>query len=279
MSWLWGPSPSDENRDTDSGLATKEEVTYTNGFSHVGTTTSATDASEFGSAFTDGDAFGSAGGAGVDAFGSGSDAFFSGAPGASFLPPPALDGDDVDRPRLNFDAMGSISAGTVASAFGIYNRSAGGGVDYVFADDYMDIKRKSLGDQLQYFCGAAYLSGGFLGGAYGMYEGLRASAGKPTKLRINAVLNATAKRGVAASNGLAVGALFFTFAESAIYRYINDDTAVNYAFAGAATGALYKCTRGARVAGIWGAAGAATALATVYMARQGKYGRGLQGLL
>jgi len=201
-----------------------------------------------------------------------------------YLHPSTTSTTTAAGPRVNFDAMGSINTGTVAPIYGIYNgpgntNTNGNGIDYVFSDDYMDIRRKSFGEQLQYLCGAAFLSGGFLGGAYGTYEGMKQSAGKSTKLRLNAVLNGAAKRGIAASNGLAVVALFFTFSESALYGYLNDDTAVNYALAGAATGALYKSTKGLRAAGMSGAGGAAIALATVYMARQGNYGRGLQGLL
>lgn len=283
MSWLWGSSSDDAGRDSTNISSPKEEVTYTEGLNHE-SSSATTGESTFGS-FSDGNGFGandelnSELSGVVDGFGSGSDAYFSSSPGASFLPPLELNGDDASRPTVNFDAMGSISAGTVSPAFNVYGQPANGGLDYVFADDYMEMRRKPLGDQLQYLCGAGYLSGMFLGGGYGLYEGMRASAGKSTKLRLNAVLNATAKRGIAASNGLAVVALFYTFSEGAIYNYLNDDTAVNYALAGAATGAIYKCTRGLRTAGIWGAAGAATALATVYMTRQGKYGRGLQGLL
>lgn len=113
----------------------------------------------------------------------------------------------------------------------------------------------------------------------GMAQAIPESAGKPARLRINAVLNAVSKRGISLGNGCAILALAFSLSESALYNYTHDETVTNYAAAGAMAGALFKSTRGVRTAGIWGAGGAALALATVYASRKGYYGRGLQGVL
>ncbi len=273
MSWLWGSS-DDEPKKTETEFH-KEEISYDNSF------VPDKEQNAFGSAFSDSDPYTATSG---DAFTTPSDEFFSKQPSASFLPPPDVGGAPVSAgPRVNFDAMGRVNPGTVAPAFGIYGgpglSGGAGGVEYVFSDDYMEVRRKSFGEQLQYLTGAAFLSGAFGGGGYGAIEGLRASTGKSTKLRLNAVLNGASKRGLAASNGLAVVALMFSMSESGIYHYLSDDGALNYALAGAATGLLYKCTKGVRTAGISGAIGAAISVGTVYMARQGKFGQGLRGLL
>ena len=275
MSWLWSSSTDEEPKKSETEFR-NEEVSYDNTF------VPDKDQAAFGSAFSDNDPYSTT--TSGDAFTTPSDEFFAKQPSASFLPPPDVDGGTMTAgPRVNFDAMGRVNPGTVAPAFGIYGGpglgGSIGGVEYVFSDDYMDVRRKSFGEQLQYLTGAAFLSGAFGGGGYGAYEGLKASAGKTTKLRLNAVLNAISKRGVAASNGLAVVALMFTMTESGVYHYLSDDGAMNYALAGAATGALYKCTKGIRTAGISGAIGAAISVGTVYMARQGKFGQGLRGLL
>ena len=50
-------------------------------------------------------------------------------------------------------------------------------------------------DDLCYGTGVSYLSALTLGGAWGLQEGLRRSAGQPPKLRLNSVLNAVTRRG------------------------------------------------------------------------------------
>lgn len=272
MSWIWSSSSEKGETSKQSEKLPSEDVTYSNAF--------VPDKEEvsFGSAFADPEPSTSTNSSSSDSFSSPFTTGLDMSTGSdSFYPVTS------EAPRVNFDAMGTINAGTIAPAIGLPHGVGmigdGGGVDYVFSDDYMDIRRKSFGEQLQYLTGAAFLGGAFLGGGYGAFEGLRASAGKNTKLRLNAVLNATGKRGIAASNGLAVVALLFTFAEGGIYQYASDETAANYALAGAATGALFKSTRGLRAMGMSSAAGAAIALATVYLTRQGTYGRGLQGIL
>lgn len=152
-------------------------------------------------------------------------------------------------------------------------------VDYVFAEDYRSFRKKSGTEQLTYLTGGSYLTGAIIGGSRGFYDAMRASAGKGTKLRLNAVLNATGKRGAIMANTFGVLALAFSLSESALYNYTSDETLGNYAAAGATAGALFKSTRGPRTAAVWAAAGAVTALGTVWASREGYYGRGLQGVL
>lgn len=286
MSWLWGSSSSEANeKSSDKAASTssrgsdslpKDQFSYENVFlPDAPVSDSSADPTSLGSAFADQADFRNAS----------DSSFFStdaSLPNndASFLPAHDAERLGTDAsPSVNFNAMGSINPGTVAPAFGIYTAPNTGGVEYVFSDDYKEIRKRSATEQLTYFAGSAYLSGAAIGGAIGFWEGAKASMGKSAKLRLNAVLNSSARRGVAASNSLAVLALLFSLSESVVYQYTNDDIAFNYATAGAATGALYKCTRGVRVAGLGAAAGAAIALATVYAARKGTYGRGLQGVL
>lgn len=237
---------------------------------------SAAPASSFGSAFDD------------DAAQPSQDVFLDS--GVDSLPPlSSYDPFAVDAassgaqtPRLNLDGIGAIRPGTVAPAFGIYGGRGGtapGGVDYVFSEDYKEVRKKTSTEQLTYLGGMAYLTGAFVGGGMGVAEGVRASAGKASKLRINAVLNAAGKRGALAANSLGVLALLFSVTESAAHNYVEDDTMWNYMVAGAASGALFKSTKGPRAVVIWAAGGAAVAVGAVYASRQGSYGKGLQGVL
>jgi mitochondrial import inner membrane translocase subunit TIM23 len=149
----------------------------------------------------------------------------------------------------------------------------------VFAEDYKAARKKGGGEQLTYLAGGSYLAGAAAGGAVGLASAVRVSAGKTGKLRLNAVLNATGKRGALAANSMGVLALTFSLSETALHNITKEDSVANYAAAGAAAGALFKSTRGLRTAGIWAAGGAAVAVGAIYASREGVYGRRLQGIL
>lgn len=205
-----------------------------------------------------------------------SDAFSSPSFPTSFEPPAP---PSSQSPSLDFRTMRQIDPALISPGSSIRSRSTAPTVDYVFADDYKSFRKKSGTEQLTYLAGSAYLTGALIGGSRGCYQGLAASVGKPPKLRLNAVLNATGKQGALLANAFGVLALAFSLSESAIYNYSSDETMGNYALAGATAGALYKSTRGGRVAAIWAVGGAALALGTVYASRRGYYGHGLQGIL
>ncbi|KAK8049244.1 hypothetical protein PG994_010974 [Apiospora phragmitis] len=57
------------------------------------------------------------------------------------------------------------------------------------------IPSRGFSDDLCYGTGITYLTALSLGGAWGLQEGLRRSAGQPPKLRLNSVLNAVTRRG------------------------------------------------------------------------------------
>lgn len=200
--------------------------------------------------------------------------------GASSLP----GGGGRGAPSLDMARMGRINPATVAPALGVYGgaATAGGrpaGLDYVFAEDYKAARKKGAGEQLSYLAGGSYLTGAAVGGAVGLASALRESAGKTGKLRVNAVLNATGKRGALLANSMGVLALTFSLSETLLHNVTKDDSVTNYAAAGAMAGAIFKSTRGVRMAGIWAAGGAAVAVGAIYASREGYYGRGLQGLL
>lgn len=195
-----------------------------------------------------------------------------------YTPPPStfdLSPAPSSAPSVNFGQMGHINPAIVSPR----TIRSQGAVDYVFADDYKELRKKSGAEQLTFLAGGSYLTGAAVGGSKGFYDAMRASVGKTTKLRLNAVLNGVGKRGAGMANTFGVLALGFSLAESAIYAYTNDETSTNYALAGAIAGGIFKSTRGPRAAALWSAAGAATALGTIYASRQGYYGRGLQGVL
>lgn len=272
MSWIWSnPLPEDETASPDP---------YTPSSFGTSSESSPNDSSEptdaFGTAFTDDvDITPPENDSNVfDTYlnsGSGSTTDFSNAQSDPLAP---LSSDST--PSINLSTLNRIDPSVISSRPSFQNSPA---VDYVFADDYNEVRKKSPAEQLTFLTGSSYLFGSLTGASMGLAHAIPASAGKPLRLRLNAVLNAVAKRGTSLGNSCGVLALAFSLSETALYNYTQDETLTNYAAAGGLAGALFKSTRGVRTAGIWGAGGACLALATVYASRRGYYGRRLQGIL
>ncbi|OIW33275.1 Tim17-domain-containing protein [Coniochaeta ligniaria NRRL 30616] len=117
-------------------------------------------------------------------------------------------------------------------------------------------------DDLCYGTGVTYLTALTLGGAWGLQEGLRRSAGQPPKLRLNSVLNAVTRRGPFLGNSAGVVAIVYNCFNSGIGYIRGKHDAANTIAAGALSGMLFKSTRGLRpmmisgavvasVAGVW----------------------------
>lgn len=117
-------------------------------------------------------------------------------------------------------------------------------------------------DDLCYGTGVTYLTALSLGGAWGLQEGLRRSAGQPPKLRLNSVLNAVTRRGPFLGNSAGVVAIVYNCFNSGIGYLRGKHDAANTIAAGALSGMLFKSTRGLRpmmisgavvasVAGVW----------------------------
>lgn len=117
-------------------------------------------------------------------------------------------------------------------------------------------------DDLCYGTGVTYLTALTLGGAWGLQEGLRRSAGQPPKLRLNSVLNAVTRRGPFLGNSAGVVAIVYNCFNSYIGYVRGKHDAANTIAAGALSGMLFKSTRGLRpmmisggvvasIAGVW----------------------------
>jgi import inner membrane translocase subunit TIM23 len=117
-------------------------------------------------------------------------------------------------------------------------------------------------DDLCYGTGVSYLSALTLGGAWGLQEGLRRSAGQPPKLRLNSVLNAVTRRGPFLGNSAGVIAMVYNGINSFIGHLRGKHDSANSIVAGALSGMIFKSTRGlkpmlisggivASVAGAW----------------------------
>ncbi|ROW13094.1 hypothetical protein VPNG_05924 [Cytospora leucostoma] len=117
-------------------------------------------------------------------------------------------------------------------------------------------------DDLCYGTGITYLSALAVGGAWGMQEGLRRSAGQAPKLRLNSTLNAITRRGPFLGNSAGVVAIAYNLANSYIGYLRGKHDAANSIAAGAFSGMLFKSTRGLRpmlisggivggLAGVW----------------------------
>ncbi|EME26648.1 mitochondrial protein translocase, MPT family [Galdieria sulphuraria] len=184
-----------------------------------------------------------------------------------------------ESPTLDFGHLDRINPLTIAPALGVYAPGYGNSPEYLFAEDYTDYRKKSWGEQLMYWTGVSYLSGAVTGGSYGCIEGLRSSGGKSWKLRVNAILNASGRRGAALANACGILALMFSGFESIYDHYIGDDAVYNYALAGISAGLVYKSTAGLKPASIYSTGLGLVGVLGIYAARQGIYGRRLQTLV
>lgn len=136
-----------------------------------------------------------------------------------------------------------------------------------------------------YWAGASWVLGGAFGSLQGLVEVMKNSRGKAMslKLRLNSILNAFGKRGLLVANTAGVLALMLSAFESTSYHFItNDDSPVNYAIAGVATGLLFKSTKlrtpaGLKAAAMWGTGLAALGTGVIYPSRQGYFGKEWQG--
>lgn len=281
MSWIWSnPPPDDESGESTHDFTTTFGTTFDSNPSDKTTTNPTTTSTEspspddFGTAFSDD----------VDITPPESELspsyekYLNASPttttGLPTMPSDPL--ANLDSPSINFSSMNRIDPSVLSSR---PSSGQGSGLDYVFADDYQEVRKKSAGEQLTFFAGTAFLGGNIIGASRGLATAIPASAGKPLRVRVNALLNAVGKRGLSLGNACGVMALAFSLSETALYNYTGDETLFNYAASGCLAGTIYKSTRGVRVAGTWGVGGACLALATVYASRQGYYGRGLQGVL
>lgn len=101
-------------------------------------------------------------------------------------------------------------------------------------------------DDLCYGTGVTYLTALTVGGAWGLQEGLRRSAGQPPKLRLNSVLNAVTRRGPFLGNSAAVIAMVYNGFNSFIGHMRGKHDSANSVMAGALSGMIFKSTRGVR---------------------------------
>lgn len=81
-----------------------------------------------------------------------------------------------------------------------------------------------------------------MGGAFGMYEGLKSSPSPALKIRVNTVLNSMTRRGPFLGNSAGVMALMYNGINGAIARGRGQYDPVNSVVAGAVTGAVFKST-------------------------------------
>jgi import inner membrane translocase subunit TIM23 len=118
--------------------------------------------------------------------------------------------------------------------------------------DFLSYNPRTWGERMVYNTGICYLSGLALGGLRGTYTGLTSSPSKRWKIRFNTFLNHTGRGGSRAGNALGTVALMYSLVEAGadyadVDRRLGNDS-VAPVLAAAATGALYKCTAGPKVA-------------------------------
>ncbi|CAJ2509885.1 Uu.00g057850.m01.CDS01 [Anthostomella pinea] len=108
------------------------------------------------------------------------------------------------------------------------------------------IPSRGFSDDLCYGTGITYLSALSVGGAWGLQEGLRRSAGQPPKLRLNSVLNAVTRRGPFLGNSAGVVAITYNCLNSFIGYIRGRHDSANTIIAGGLSGMVFKSTRGLR---------------------------------
>ncbi|KAI1312155.1 Tim17-domain-containing protein [Xylaria venustula] len=108
------------------------------------------------------------------------------------------------------------------------------------------IPSRGFSDDLCYGTGITYLTALSIGGAWGLQEGLRKSAGQPPKLRLNSVLNSITRRGPFLGNSAGVVAIIYNCLNSLIGYTRGKHDAANTIVAGGLSGMLFRSTRGGR---------------------------------
>jgi mitochondrial import inner membrane translocase subunit TIM23 len=93
-----------------------------------------------------------------------------------------------------------------------------------------------------------YSIGLSVGGAWGLYEGVKQPIGSTFRLKLNSALNSVTRRGPFVGNSAGVMSLMYTTIDHILGKFRDEDL-LNHAVAGAVTGALFKSTSGARTAG------------------------------
>ncbi|TGJ86102.1 hypothetical protein E0Z10_g2661 [Xylaria hypoxylon] len=108
------------------------------------------------------------------------------------------------------------------------------------------IPSRGFSDDLCYGTGITYLTAVSVGGAWGLQEGLRKSAGQPPKLRLNSVLNSITRRGPFLGNSAGVVAITYNCTNSLIGYLRGKHDAANTIIAGGLSGMVFRSTRGVR---------------------------------
>ena len=111
--------------------------------------------------------------------------------------------------------------------------------------------------------GSSVLLGGTIGGAYGLYDGIRLTALSQMKgkLRRTQILNHTLKSGGSVSNALGSIAVVYSSLYILMSQVYEEENEIKTCVTGAATGLLYKSSSGIQSCakgGLFGLAAAAT---------------------
>lgn len=120
--------------------------------------------------------------------------------------------------------------------------------------------------------GSSVLVGGAVGGAYGLYDGIRKTAMSEMKgrLRRTQILNHTLKSGGTVSNALGSLAVIYSSIYVLISQFREEDDELKSCLSGAATGALYKSSAGLRKCALGGAFGLGVAALWSFMVKKDK---------
>lgn len=133
------------------------------------------------------------------------------------------------------------------------------------------VRRRGWGENLQFYTGLGYITGGGSGVAAGVYRFATtkspiATGTETMKLKTNRMLNSVGMYARPLANGCGILGLLFSTTDSVIYNQLDKNglpDSFSSVLAGAITGAVYRSPRGPRTALVAGALGAVAGSALV----------------
>jgi len=182
----------------------------------------------------------------------------------------------MDESRGGFLGLGGLGSAGIGGGGGLSKLSPYLSVDPAYLQtetpEYIlnqDQKRGRMENSFTAI-GTSVIVGSGVGGAYGLYDGVRQSAltGMSGKLRRTQILNHTLKSGARMSNALGSLAVIYSCFYSLASLAHEEDDELKSCVCGAVTGALYKSTAGARKTLAGGAIGLTIAAAWAFLLKR-----------
>jgi len=187
-----------------------------------------------------------------------------------------MDENGGGRPGGAFGGLGGSLGGPAGVGGGMGNLSPYLNIDPTYLQSeapefiFNQEQKRGLMEKSFTAIGSSVLIGGAVGGAYGLYDGVRRTAISEMKgrLRRTQILNHTLKGGGTVSNALGSLAVIYSSFYVLISQFREEDDELKSCLSGAATGALYKSSAGIRKCALGGAFGLGVAALWSFMLKK-----------